>query len=213
MHAVVRLLPWLVLAAAPLGHAQAPAPTAHAPPAFEVMPFIGYGTGGKFELASNAEVVELRDDEAFGVTLNFRIDEASQYEVFFGRQSTSVRPEPASGPVDVAVNYLHVGGTVILNDEQRLKPYIVGGLGITRLGAEPNGGHESKFSMSLGGGVRMPVSERFAFRVEARGFLTLIDTDSRLFCSSGASGGACLLRAEGSTFIQYEVLAGVAIAF
>jgi opacity protein-like surface antigen len=212
MHPLVRCLPWLALAAAPCARAQPPAPSAYAPPGFEVMPFIGYRSQGKFEIDPDAEAVELRDDVTVGATLNFRIDELSQYELFFGRQSTTVSPDPPAGRVDITSDYLHLGGTLILNDEQQLKPYIAGGLGVTRLRAG-GGGEETKFSISLAGGVRVPLKERLALRIEARGFLTLIDTDSRLFCTSDASGGACLLRSHGSTFVQYEVLAGIAIAF
>ena len=71
----------------------------------------------------------------------------------------------------------------------------------------------TKFSLSIGGGLRIPVSERFSIRLEARGFLTFVNTDSRFFCTSGALGGACAIRADGNTFIQYEALAGAAFAF
>jgi hypothetical protein len=59
----------------------------------------------------------------------------------------------------------------------------------------------------------VPVTDRFNFRLEARGFVTLVDTDSAIFCASGSFGGVCSIRARGSTFTQFELLAGAAFAF
>jgi opacity protein-like surface antigen len=203
----------LLVAAATAVHGQA-GPSAQAPPAFEVTPFIGYRTGGKFEVASTAETLRLDDEQTFALALNLRIDEDSQYELFYGRESTQLDPNPVVGPVDVEIDYLHVGGTLVVNDEQRWRPYIVGGLGATRFRPEPAEARDStKFSLSIGGGLRIPVSERFSFRVEARGFLTFVNTDSSFFCASGSLGGTCAVRADGNTFIQYEALAGAAFAF
>jgi hypothetical protein len=67
--------------------------------------------------------------------------------------------------------------------------------------------------MSIGGGVRVPFSERFSLRFEARGFFTFVGTSSSLFCETGSFGGICEVRASSSTFIQYEALAGAAFAF
>jgi len=212
-HLLQRLPCLLLVAASPALHGQV-GPSAQAPPAFEVTPFIGYRTGGKLEAAGTGETLRLDDQQSFALALNLRIDEGSQYELFWGRESTQLDPNPAVGPVDVKIDYLHIGGTLVVNDEQRWKPYIVGGLGATRFRPQPAEARDStKFSLSIGGGLRIPVSERFSVRVEARGFITFVNTDSSFFCTTGALGGACAVRADGNTFIQYEALIGGAFAF
>jgi hypothetical protein len=50
-------------------------------------------------------------------------------------------------------------------------------------------------------------------KFEARGYLTFIDTQSSIFCASGSFGGVCSIRAKGSTFTQFDLLAGAAFAF
>ncbi len=203
----------LLVACSPIVQGQA-GPSAQAPPAWEVTPFVGYRTGGKLEAASTGESLRLDDEQSFALALNRRIDEGSQYELFYGTESTQLDPNPAVGAVDVKIDYLHIGGTLVVNDEQRIKPYIVGGLGATRFRPQPVEARDStNFSLSLGGGLRIPVSERFSVRLEARGFLTFVNTDSSFFCTSDELGGACAVRADGNTFIQYEALAGAAFAF
>ena len=59
----------------------------------------------------------------------------------------------------------------------------------------------------------MPVSEHAAFRLEARGYLTLVDSDTSIFCRSDNGSGFCRIIASGSTIFQAEVLAGFAVSF
>ncbi|MGH8285200.1 MAG: outer membrane protein [Steroidobacteraceae bacterium] len=211
----VRFLPLLTaVAVSPLAAAQDQGPSAHGPPAFEITPFISYRTGGDFEVSSTGEEVDLEDSRTFALALNLRIDEGSQYELFYSKQNTELERGSSLGSVDVEVEYLHVGGTLTVDDTQRFKPYIVGTLGATRFSPDPpQARDETRFSVSVGGGLRVPFSERFSLRLEARGYLTFVDTDSSFFCETGSFGGVCEVRASGNTFIQYEALAGAAFAF
>jgi len=112
------------------------------------------------------------------------------------------------------LSYGFFGGTLDVNQDMLLKPYIVGTLGLTRLSPEPGRvSDNTRFSVSLGGGLRVPVSDHFSLRFEARGFLTFVNTKSSFFCSSSSAGGFCSIRGSGSTFMQYELLAGAAFAF
>ena len=79
----------------------------------------------------------------------------------------------------------------------------------------PGGGLDDsvKFSGSLGLGLSVPVSERVAFRVEARGYLTFVDSESSIFCSSIYGEGACRIIASGSTLFQAELTAAIAFGF
>jgi hypothetical protein len=59
----------------------------------------------------------------------------------------------------------------------------------------------------------LPITERFGVRLEARGYLTFVDSESAFFCASGSFGGVCAIRAKSDTFIQYELLAGATYSF
>jgi opacity protein-like surface antigen len=185
---------------------------------WEVTPFIGYRGGGNFDLEGSptAKKVDLDDDGSFGLAVNLFTsgDKMESYELFYSRQEASVAKSSPLAPFDLNVEYLHLGGTVNFNDDMPIRPYFVGGLGLTRFSAQSGGGgDDSHFSFSLGGGVKLPVTKHFNVRLEARGFLTLVNSDSAFFCISGSQGGACSVRVRGDSFIQYELLAGAAFAF
>lgn len=178
---------------------------------FEATVFAGYRMGGGFELTEGGSDADLDDHGTFAMALNLRRDEISQYELFYGRQSA--RLDSAAGPLDMRVEYLHIGGTLDLNEELRIKPYLIGTLGGTRFSPAASGAKDdARFSLSLGGGMRLPLASRFSLRLEARGWLTFMDSDSALFCRSDA-GALCHIRSSADTFIQFELLAGAAFAF
>lgn len=185
---------------------------------WEVTPFVGYRGGGNFDLkgSPNAADVDLDDHGSFGIAVNLFPggDKTESYELYYSRQKTSVAKSSPLAPFDLNVEYLHLGGTLNFTDELPVRPYVVGGLGVTRFSPQTgNGGDDSRFSMSLGAGLKLPVTKRFMVRLEGRGFLTLVNTDSAFLCTSDTSGGACAIRVKGNSFIQYELLAGAAFAF
>jgi opacity protein-like surface antigen len=181
---------------------------------FEVTPFAGYRFGGDFDIQGSRRGANLNDHGSFALALDLRRDEGSQYELFYSRQETNLAPDSPLGPLGLDVEYLHIGGTLVLDEEQLLKPYLIGTLGLTRLTPEPGRSSDNtRFSFSLGAGVRVPVTEHFGLRLEGRGYLTFVDTRSSVFCASTSAGGFCAIRASGSTFIQYELLAGAAFSF
>ncbi len=179
---------------------------------YELTPFVGYRMGGDFDIANSSQHANLDDHGSFALAFDLRRDEVSQYELLYARQESRLEKNSPLAPLDVNVEYLHLGGTLDVDGQMPLKPYILGSLGITRFTLQ-SGTDDTRFSMSLGAGLRVPVTPRFGLRLEARGFLTLIDTRSAIFCASGSFGGVCSIRARGSTFTQFELMAGAAFAF
>jgi opacity protein-like surface antigen len=181
---------------------------------WEVTPFVGYRLGGDFEIAGTEADADLDDDRSFGIAITLAIDNYSAYELLYSRQEASFASASPVAPLDLDVEYLHLGGTLLVNDELPVGPYIAGGLGITRLSPQSGGGsNDTRFSLSLGAGVKLPVSRSFSVRLEARGYVTFVDTDTSFFCASGSQGGICAIQSSGDAFIQYELLAGVSFAF
>lgn len=181
-------------------------------PPFEITPFVGYRMGGDFDIDGSDDEADLDDRGSFALALNLRRDAVSQYELIYARQESRLEQDSPLAPLDVNVEYLHIGGTLDVGAVPYLTPYITGTLGLTRFTLQ-SGTDDTRFSASLGAGLRVPVSQHFSFRFEARGYVTLIDTDSAVFCASGSFGGVCSIRAKGSTFTQFELMAGAAFAF
>lgn len=185
---------------------------------WEVTPFVGYRMGGDFDLESvnggPAGDADLKNHGSFAVAVNLLIDPISSYELFYSRQETSLEEGSPLAPFDLNVEYLHLGGTLVLSEELPVIPYMAGGLGITRIDPKTGGGSDdTRFSVSLAGGLRLPITDRFSARLEARGYLTFVNSDSAFFCASGDFGGVCAVRVRSDTLFQYELLAGASFAF
>ncbi|MGH8140438.1 MAG: outer membrane protein [Steroidobacteraceae bacterium] len=201
------------------------APSQYQWPGYEVTPFLGFDIGGSFRLdeadgtgirgsaADARRNVNLDDRASFALALDLRADDAAQYELFYAREGSTLHGNPAFSGADIVVEYLHLGGLVLLDDEAWLKPYVDGGVGITRFSPQAPGNADTRFSASAGLGLRVPVSRHFSLRLEARGFVTLVNADSAIFCQSDQSGLLCRIRGRGQTFFQGQVLAGAAFMF
>jgi hypothetical protein len=180
---------------------------------FQVVPQAGFRLGGKFVDAETDAGLDLADAGSFGVGLEWRVgNENRWWQLWYSRQGSEVKTQ--DGSVDVDVEYLHVGGTAPIDDEGKVHSYVAAGIGATRL--LPTGAgldDATKFSGSLGIGFSMPLSPRVAFRVEARGYLTLVDSDTSIFCRSDFGEGACRIVTSGSSLFQVEITAGIAFGF
>jgi opacity protein-like surface antigen len=183
------------------------------PMQFSVSPFVGYRLGGDFRLNDTSQSVSLSDHGSFAFAVDARAEEGTEYELFYSRQATELRSNgtPLAG---TTVEYLHIGGTVAFADDERIKPYFGGGLGVTRLspGLAP-GSDDTRFSVSLSLGMRVPLTQHFLLRLETRGYFTALSGDSAVFCRSDQGGALCQIRARGSSLFQGDFLAGVTYAF
>lgn len=196
-----------------LNAALAAEPPASQAPQFAVTPFIGYRVGGNFQLIDNGQTVYVADHGSLTLAFDVADSDWAQYELFYGRQST-VLTEGSLVPTSVAVDYLHIGGLVSLDEIPHMRPYLAGGLGVTRLTpSSAAGSADTRFSVSLALGLRLPLSRHFSFRLEGRGFLTPMNADSAVFCRSDQNGALCEVRARGSLFRQFDFLAGATYTF
>jgi opacity protein-like surface antigen len=173
----------------------------------EVSPLLGYRFGGQFHEETTDRDVDLKESEAFGLAVDVEYSPDKMVEVFYSRQSTSIE----DSDFDIDVEYFQIGGVAEFTQDT-YTPYAVGTIGATRF--SPDGGFDSetRFSLTMGGGVKWYFNEHWAARVEGRAYFTVFDSDAEVFCVS--SGGAtCLFRVSGSVVWQVEALAGVTFRF
>jgi opacity protein-like surface antigen len=191
---------------------------------FEIAGFGGWSVGGEFKWDRGGAIVNgestatgsrigLDDHSSFAVAADLRASDSAAYELLYSREATQLKAIGGAAATDVTVSYLHLGGTLMLDEIDRpLKPYAIGGLGITRLQPGEDGSSRTRFSGSLGLGLRWAATQHLALRLEGRGFVTLM-SDNSVFCRSDQTGLICRVHGNGSTFIQGQFLAGVAFAF
>ena len=192
---------------------------AEAEPNFEITPFLGGRIGGGFdvedEVTGAEESVDIDDGASFGVGLGLYAHDNGIYELLYSTQETRLdSADPGLDGVDVNIQYLQLGGTAFFPQDRIYVPYLSFTLGATFF--EPKQGRydsETRFSGSLGGGFRFPVGEHLAVVLGLRGYLTLIDSDTELFCISDSQQAGCLIRSSGSTFFQTEGQVGFSLRF
>jgi len=195
----------------------APVASAGDKPRAELTPYIGYRMGGQFDVddteATGNKSVDLQNSGDWGVDLGIYRDPTSFYELLYSHASEGLdTSDPSLKGVDVTIEYLQVGGTLLFTESEHYVPYLSLTVGATKFDAGGGYGSETKFSGSLGGGVRFPFAEHFAATLGVRGYLTAVSSDTEFFCS-GSGSVNCLFKTTGSTFFQGEALIGFTATF
>jgi len=184
----------------------------------EITPFAGYTMGGDFTDAVTGKTLSFDDTSSYGIMVDFKqpLDKEggeSWIELYYSRQQTRLKAD--QGPFvgaplfDVNVEYYHLGGTYG-KASGKVKPFVVGTFGATHMIPKGDGLHsETKFSLSLGGGVKLYLTEHIGLRLDARWFGTLFNGSGSAFCN----GGQCLINVQGDVLSQFTANAGVILAF
>jgi opacity protein-like surface antigen len=179
---------------------------------YEITPFAGHMFGGEFEDPTDKSERDLDANTNFGVIFDATAagDYWRHYELIYSRQSTEI---DGAVPLDLDVQYLQIGGIVSNPDAKRVIPYFGMTVGATQFSPDQSGfDDETKLSFSVGGGVRVPITDRIGVRFDARAFITLLDSDGQIFCVSSA-GATCNISVKSDTFVQYSASLGLMIGF
>jgi hypothetical protein len=180
---------------------------------FEITPFGGYSAGGEFEDPSDQSDRDLESSVSFGATIDFTTDDPTRhYELLYMNQRTEVEE---GSKLDLDVQYIHIGGVIDFpSDSRRAIPFVAGGLGATLLSPDRSGlDEETEFSLSLAGGLKVPLSRSIALRLEARVFATFFDSDTAVFCASTPPTAVCDIRAKSDSFLQFSTSLGITAGF
>lgn len=178
---------------------------------YEFTPFGGYVSGGEFEDPTDGSDRDLDEGSSFGLFVDIADEHWRHYEFFYTDMDTEV---DGATPFDMQVQYLQIGGIVSHPDARYAIPYFGMTVGAARFSPdEPGLDDETKFAFSVGGGLRFPITDHFGVRLDARAFVTVLDSEGDLFCASDASGGTCRIRAKSDTFLQYAASLGVTFGF
>jgi opacity protein-like surface antigen len=180
---------------------------------FELTPFVGTRVGGDFDDIETPLIseVEIDDGSSFGVVFDVSFGESWQLEILASSQPTELMAEGTiSGQVDIDVNHFHVGGAYQFRDSlDSVRPFVAASLGSTQF--DPDGAldSESKFSLSLGGGVKYHFNDRLGVRVQGRFTTTEINDDDEVYCDPFV----CYVVEDSNFLNQTELSAGLIVRF
>jgi hypothetical protein len=185
-------------------------------PLGEITAFGAYRFGGTFEQDASEATYELKDSPSFGLILNLRHKDPTQWEILYSQQQTEAEftGSTLNDPVvDIDLHVLQLGGTYQFDGEVA-RPYLaftLGGTHVRTSSAESRS--DTFFSGSIGVGMKFLPTSRVGIRVEARAYGTLVSSSTDLFCSTGPVANVCAIRLEGTMLSQFETFAGVTVRF
>lgn len=180
----------------------------------ELTPFVGYRFGGAFvsEFGDNDfEDTDVEGSESFGMILGVAVADHWKVELIYDSQATEASVDGGlfgRENLDVDIDYYHVGTTYEWVLDTPARPYVAGSAGATDFGID-GGGDETRFSMSLGGGVKVLPNEHFGVRIDGRWYWTFIEQEDELVC--GDRG--CLTFNDSTLLFQWDVKVGLVFKF
>ncbi len=189
------------------------------PGRFELTAFGAYRMGGQMDGDADSAEAELDDSSSFGAILNWPARDNTEWEVLVSTQSTEARVVDAANEFDRRVDFdsitAQLGGTYRF-DGDNVVPYLaltLGGTHVETRGAVSES--DTFFSGSIGLGIKVAPSSRVGFRLEARAYGILVDSDSEIFCLSAPDAGVagCAVALSGDIAGQIETFAGVTVRF
>jgi len=198
------------LSAACLVHAQTAAPLKKES---SVTLYGGYRSGGTLTDESTGSSVSVINDASYALAVDIGLDRQTQAQLFYSHQKTALSTQsfaPTLNNEGLTIDYYHVGGTYFF-EEVGTGGYVAGGFGATHVSPDRGDLNSETFlSGNIGMGYMVPLGKHVGLRFEVRGYGTLINNDSALFCSDNVG---CVATINGDALYQGEALAGLSIRF
>jgi hypothetical protein len=175
----------------------------------ELSGYTGWMLGGKVNLYNGS--LKIEDGQNWGITLSLPIAPGMKAELMYNRlvSDLTVR-EYGNTPyvyTKVATQYFHVGAVKEVMPEGVVRPYGTGSLGAAVFSdREGFDSDKWRFSVGLGGGLKIFPTERIGFRLQARMLVPLYFNGLWL----GTGGGGV---STSSTIVQGDFTGGVILAF
>jgi opacity protein-like surface antigen len=163
----------------------------------EISPFAGYLFGGEFARGTTSAFdsrVDVDDEATYGIRLgynitdNFEIEaQASHTETAFVTDDDELFGDEGDDLGDLDIDYF-LGYMTFNFGHRRAVPYVTLGAGVARLDPDipfSDARRDTRFTGSLGVGVKAFVNPHFGLRFDGRGYATSLgdrDRDDRFFC-------------------------------
>jgi opacity protein-like surface antigen len=150
---------------------------------WEISPFIGYETHGSYPIdttSSNVNLVPPTVDQlrvngamSYGAMVDYSFNANLQFEFLYARNPTNYSQHDFTNDswtqiYDSTVNTFQWGMLAQFRVDQKLRPYIAGGLGFAREENSNLNPSRTAFAYNLGGGAKYFINDHFGFRGDLR---------------------------------------------
>ncbi|HEY6929481.1 MAG TPA: outer membrane beta-barrel protein [Thermoanaerobaculia bacterium] len=199
---------------------------------FEITPFAGYLWGGHFDAGSNAlfqQRVDVEDHLDYGVGVGYFWTSLNEFEFRWSESRThfvNSNGSPVFGPsgqelADLDIDY-YMGYWTLNFGHQRAVPYFTFGAGAAVLNpgqrtdipcpttgcVEPSSA--TRFTASMGGGVKLYVNRNFGFKFDGRFYDTYLNSHN---CRTFNNGNTFCSDNHSSWLLNGEATGGLVISF
>ena len=178
----------------------------------ELTPFGGYRFGWGVSEVGGAPVIDDDGGGSFGMIANMVIGPPAngfKFEALFSREQARVKIQPTffSPPLPAITTVDHILiGVMQELDPSAQRAFISALAGVTRYAAA--GDSEFRFTIGLGAGGKFFATRHFGIRLDARGYMTIIELGGAGVCSGG-----CVFAFRANPVFQADVTAGFIVAF
>jgi hypothetical protein len=185
--------------------------------AWEITPFAGGRIGGALNVDdATYNRLEFKDAPTYGLAIGADLNDESALEVLWSHQETTLKGRQSADGMKVDVTQLGAD-QVFLNGlyylaEGKLRPFALGGLGVSMWNPYGNYDSVTQFAWALGGGMKYYLTKQLGLRFDARWVPTVLSSDSSVFCRSDL-GGQCTVRSGGTLIDQFEFTGGLVLRF
>lgn len=175
----------------------------------ELSGYTGWMLGGKVNLYNGS--LKIEDGQNWGITLAFPIAPGMKAELMYNRLVSDLIVREYGNPpyvaTTVATQYFHIGAVKELMYEGVVRPYGTGSLGAA-IFSDREGFYSDKwrFSIGLGGGLKIFPTDRIGFRLQARMLVPLYFNG--IWIGTGGGGATA-----SSSIVQGDFTGGLILAF
>jgi hypothetical protein len=182
----------------------------------EITPYVGYTWTSSIDVQIENEFGELdiESSTSWGAEIDVNIQSGGQLTLLYQRQDSELTFRPGSSRLketigDISVEYFQIGGIGGVQ-KGKVMPFSMFTIGATRLASKaPLSSDIWKFSLILGFGAKIYLSDHIGIRVQARLPWVVVDGGGALACG----GGGCAIALGGSGFVQPDVGVGLMLLF
>ncbi len=175
---------------------------------FEITPYAGYMLGGqRYEY-------KVENGASYGLQLGLNSGEDTRLIFFYNRMDSRLTKETATGKenlTNLATEYLQLGVLRQVYHNDRIAPFGLFTMGATVF-TPKNSVYYTQwiFSIVLGGGLRVNITDHMAFQAQARMLMPMRFAGGGFWCGTGGcgvSGGAY------SAIVQGDFTGGLVFSF
>jgi len=180
---------------------------------FELTPFVGYTWGGTIYADQNSvfnREVDAASSGNIGADFAIPVHEGFKIELMAAHQNTKLQTggglfQPNDRVANIDINYYQAGIQIPFATGRNIAPFVIVTAGVANLSPDISGVSSStRFAMSAGGGVKVPINPNVGFRFDIRGYVTQLGRDTA--CNTCYYG-------YNNTFYQGQANFGVFFAF